>query len=313
MPGFHQLGDIPQERREALLRTMRALRADGDPDGPGSAGTVPATIIPGQVVPPEPARPRRVPRPRATARMRGGLALVAGVAALAAVGAVLLYGPGGHDARRVTTLRPPSAGVSPGQATSPASEPAPRPASSTAPPSAVPVATRAASPVAPATEVAGIGCPDGLGQDVTLDSAFTGPGWLLAGGGWTGDGCDGTSAWTGFASGLVAALPGLAADPPALTWSFHPQAGASRCTLAVYVPTRHALGEGQYAVFSSSGALGTVLVNQAATTGRWVTLGTYQVAGPVAIQFSPQGGTSSILIAAIGSPVAASAARAACS
>jgi hypothetical protein len=179
-----------------------------------------------------------------------------------------------------------------------------------------------ASPAVPATEIAGIGCPDGAAQDVTLDAAATGPGWIAAGGGWTGNGCDGSSAWT-------VATPVNLTSPASLTWSFHPAAGTSQCDLSIYVPTQNALGTGEYAISTSSGPLATVQVDQPASSGLWITLGTYQVAGPaMTITFMPRAYT---LAAALtlpgwptpgtlplsgidgGSPVAASAAQATCS
>jgi hypothetical protein len=172
------------------------------------------------------------------------------------------------------------------------------------------------------TEIAGIGCPDGLGQDVALDAAATGPGWIQGGGGWTGSGCDGSSAWTVDA-------PLNATGPASLTWSFHPGTGTSQCTLAIYVPTQNALGVGEYAISTSSGTLATVQVGQGASSGQWVTLGTYQVAGPVmTIAFMPRAdtladavtlpvwtapGTFPLTGLESGTPVAASAASAACS
>jgi hypothetical protein len=168
-----------------------------------------------------------------------------------------------------------------------------------------------APPPAAVTEIAGVGCPDGLGRDVTLNASDIGPGWIGAGGGWTGDGCDGSSDWT-------VGIPDDLTAPSTLSWAFHPATGASRCTLAVYVPAQDALGEGAYAVSGSSGALGTVLVNQAAAVGQWVTLGAYRVAGSsVTVQLTPQPGTSTplldLLALTAADRVGASAARATCS
>jgi hypothetical protein len=50
------------------------------------------------------------------------------------------------------------------------------------------------------------------------------------------------------------------------------------------------MGEAEYAISSSSGALATMVVNQATGAGQWIALGTYPVAGSMSIQFIPQGG-----------------------
>jgi hypothetical protein len=154
---------------------------------------------------------------------------------------------------------------------------------------------------------------------VLLDAATKGPGWTPAGGGWTGDGCDGSSVWTMDPNGNQAI-------PSALTWFFTPAPAVSRCTLAVFVPTQNALGEGEYAISSPDASLGTVDVGQAAAAGQWVTLGTYPATGPLYIQFIPAVTTLTAAIPGPGNPhgqahqappghnsaVAASAASATC-
>ena len=155
-----------------------------------------------------------------------------------------------------------------------------------------------------------------------MDAAATGPGWFQGGGGWTANGCDGSSAWT-------VDTPVSVTGPASLTWSFHPGAGTSRCALAIYVPTQDALGVGEYTISTSSGTLATVQVDQRASSGQWITLGTYQAAGPaMTIVFMPHAYTLADAVTlplwtapetfpgtgfASGTPVAASAASAACS
>jgi hypothetical protein len=147
----------------------------------------------------------------------------------------------------------------------------------------------AAQPQAAAalTEVAGIGCPQG---NVVVANAPTGPGWTASDGGWTGDGCDGSAVWTMDPNGKQPV-------PSTLTWQFGLTAGVSHCTLAVFVPTRKALGVGQYAVFAGPGTtaadIALVAINQAAAAGQWVTLGSYPVQGTwLEIQVAPAAGTA---------------------
>jgi hypothetical protein len=149
--------------------------------------------------------------------------------------------------------------------------------------------------------------------------APTGPGWTASGGGWTGDGCDGSAVWTMDPNGNQPV-------PSALTWKFGVAAGVSQCTLAVFVPTLNALGVGEYAVSTGATATASVAVSQAEVAGQWVTLGSYPVQGSsVEIQVTPAvGATGAPGPAAHGngqatgqapghnSAIAASAARAAC-
>ena len=136
-------------------------------------------------------------------------------------------------------------------------------------------------------QVAGIGCPRG---NVVVADAPTGPGWTASDGGWTGDGCDGSAVWTMDPNGNQPV-------PSALTWKFGLTTGVSHCTLAVFVPTRNALGVGQYAVFTDAGTavadIALVAVSQAAVAGQWVTLGSYPVRGTsLEIQVAPAAGTT---------------------
>lgn len=115
-----------------------------------------------------------------------------------------------------------------------------------------------------------------------LDDAKSGPGWTTATGGWTGDGCDGSSVWTMDPSGKQTASS-------ALTWFFTPAAADTSCTLSVFVPTKNANGVAYYAIGSGSASLGMVPVDQSADKGEWINLGTYQRTGSqVEIQLSPE-------------------------
>jgi hypothetical protein len=126
------------------------------------------------------------------------------------------------------------------------------------------------------TRVVGVGCPSEPGDTVTFSNAPTGPGWTPAGGGWTGNGCDGTALWTMNPNGKQPA-------PSTLTWKFN-AAGATRCTIAVFVPTLNALGTSDYSVSvgppGTSRIVAAMPVSQSAAAGQWLTLGTFQVSGP---------------------------------
>jgi hypothetical protein len=134
-----------------------------------------------------------------------------------------------------------------------------------------------------------VGCPSDGEDAVTLDNALTGPGWMPAGGGWTGNGCDGSTLWT--------MDPNDKSAPSALTWRFSPAAGATSCTLAVFVPTQNALGVSDYWVSSDPAGTDQVVtmvpVSQAANAGQWLTLGTFPVSGsPLEITTAPVPGSS---------------------
>jgi hypothetical protein len=134
----------------------------------------------------------------------------------------------------------------------------------------------------PVRQVTGVGCPAGQNYGVTLAAAKPGPPWTAAQGGWTGNGCDGTSVWTMNPAGKP--------SPSTLTWWFGALAGVSNCTLSVYVPAQNALGQAGYAVSTGSGSsLGTVTVDQAANAGSWIVLGTFPAAGSgYQIQLMPE-------------------------
>ena len=131
---------------------------------------------------------------------------------------------------------------------------------------------RLVRPAGAGTEVAGVGCPDRQGDGVSLAAATTGAGWTAGGGGWTGNGCDGSSVWTMDPAGHQP-------SPSTLTWFFHPAPRASVCRLDVFVPTQHAHGVASYEITEGAVDLGTVAVAQAASACQWVPLGSYPVAG----------------------------------
>jgi hypothetical protein len=299
MAGFDQFDDMPEGRRAELLGRIRALQAGESLDRPGGAETAAAGDAPGGA-----GRPAHG---RAAWPRRGAAVVLA--TGLAVGGAVLLARLAGPGARHVAAPRPLPRVLRVG--VPPSREAAPAPASSPVRVPPAPSTSVSAAPPVPVTEIAGIGCPDGLGRDVTQNASVIGPGWIGTDGGWTGNGCDGSSEWT---VGILGDLTG----PSTLTWAFHPATGTSRCTLAVYVPEQDALGEGEYAISGATGVLGNVLVNQAAAVGQWFALGTYRVAGSsMTVQLTPQSGTSAtqIDLPALTVPdrVGASAARATCS
>jgi hypothetical protein len=155
--------------------------------------------------------------------------------------------------------------------------------------------------------VAGVGCPADGDDAITVNNAPTGPGWMPAGGGWTGDGCDGSALWTMDPNGNQPA-------PSTLTWTFTPPAGAARCTLAVFVPTQNALGMSDYSVSMGAAAtakvVAAVAVSQAPEAGQWLTLGTFPVSGsPLEITTAPAPAASG---PGHHGAIAASAARALC-
>ena len=217
--------------------------------------------------------PRPAPRP-VIRRVAAGLA----AAGLALGGAVLLSRPAGHSTPSAAASRSPGSGNSPTRGATPSRVPAPA--------SPGPGATRTPAPrsgprAVAGLEIAGVGCPNRPSDGVNLNRAASGPGWTAAAGGWTGNGCNGSAVWTMDPNASQAI-------PSALTWFFDPGAGASHCTLAVFVPTRNALGMGDYAIYNGTTSLGAVPVDQAASEGQWVTLGSYPVTGTsLQIQFMP--------------------------
>ena len=151
----------------------------------------------------------------------------------------------------------------------------------------VPVLVR---PARMGTEVAGVGCPGSENDGVSLAAASTGPGWTTAGGGWSGNGCDGSSVWTMDPNGT---------SPSTLTWFFYPSMRASACRLAVFVPSQNALGVGSYQITAGPASLGTVSVDQAGSAGQWVTLGSYPATGGMlTVQLQP--GTATLTAASGG-------------
>ncbi len=249
------------------------------PPATGSTQIVPRQRVTGITGQPEFSIKRLGPRPAPRPVIR----LVAAgltVAGLAFGGVVLLSRPAGHSTPSAAASRPPGSGNSPTRGATPSRVPAPAPASPG------PGATRTPAPrsgprAVAGPEIAGVGCPNSPRAGVNLDDAASGPGWTAEAGGWTGNGCTGRAVWTMDPNASQAI-------PSALAWFFDPGAGASHCTLAVFVPTRNALGMVDYAVYNGTTSFGAVSVDQAANEGQWVTLGRYPVTGTLLqIQFMP--------------------------
>ena len=292
-------GDLPV--REAGTSPLAAAGAAlaGAPASPGQAPYTIKRLGAGSARNRRPAAgsaPKR--RPGAGRRRIPALrfAAAAGAAALAATGGVALLAwghtdgglaDGGHAARGhpagghrgVASAAPRVPGGKQPTAMPPRS----------APPGGPPGGAPRSRPVAAVLEVAGIGCPQ---DSVTVANAPAGPGWTASDGGWTRDGCDGSTVWTMDPTGTQPA-------PSALTWKFGLAAGVSHCTLAVFVPTRNALGVGEYAVFNGDATtaadIASVAVSQATADGQWVTLGSYPVRGTtLEIQVAPSAGTAGV-------------------
>ena len=137
----------------------------------------------------------------------------------------------------------------------------------------VPVLVR---PARMGTEVAGVGCPSSRSDGISLADTSTGPGWTTAGGGWTGNGCDGSSVWSMDPNGNQA-------SPSTLTWFFYPSMQASSCRLAVFVPSQNALGVGNYQISAGSGWISMASPRTDAT----VLAGTETAAAPAVVRGAP--------------------------
>jgi hypothetical protein len=200
---------------------------------------------------------------RPARRSRRAVVVAAAVALLASGGAALAFlgQPAGHADRAKQLVAPVRSRALP----APVRQPPPGPP-----------AAPGHGPAAASMKVAGVGCPSDHGNTVTFDNAPMGPGWMLAGGGWTGNGCDGSTLWTMDPNGNQPV-------PSTLTWKFS-AAGAARCTLAVFVPTLNALGVSDYSVSvgppGASQVVAAVPVRQSAAAGQWLTLGTFPLSGP---------------------------------
>ncbi len=305
MPADDGLHGLSQPDLAAFLRDLRALRVR---EGLRLDGRdAPAELPPGTEAAGQPGfiitrlgprlGPRHGPR-RGRWRPSPGLIGVTAVgvvlAGLAAGGALLSM-PTGHSETSAPSAPLPGGARSmagrggrmhmriqpPALASPKPARPSPKRAS-TAPKTrvrvVVPVLVRSARM---GTEVAGVGCPGGQHASVSLAAATSGPGWTAAGGGWTGNGCDGSSVWT-------MAPNGYQTSPSTLTWFFYPSTQAAACQLAVFVPTQHAAGQATYQVSARSASLGAVSVDQAASAGQWVTLGSYPAAGSMlTVQLRP--------------------------
>lgn len=295
MPADDGLHRMSAEDLAAFLRRLRTLRVREGLSLDGQAGLPPGSDAAGQPgftitrLGPR-LTPRGAPR-RARWRPSPGLVGVTAtaivLAGLAAGGAVLME-PAGHHEASVPSAPLPGAGQSMAnhggrmhmrtRLAGPArTSPWPAPAS----PRRVPMTGKAHAPVVvphlvrPArmgAEVAGVGCPNSPNDGISLADASTGPGWTTAGGGWAGNGCDGSSVWTMDPNGNQA-------SPSTLTWFFYPSMQASSCRLSVFVPSRNALGVGTYQVSAGSASLGGMSIDQAGSQGEWVSLGSYPAAG----------------------------------
>jgi len=224
-------------------------------------------------------------------------AITAAIVLLAAGGVALAsFRAGGHARRAAPSLAPAQRQAVPTQS------------APSAPARRAPSASPAHQGHGPAgsLEVVGVGCPSAGDDAITVDNAPASPGWMPAGGGWTGNGCDGSTLWTMDPSGK--------SERSSLTWKFSPAAGAARCTVAIFVPTQNALGVSDYSVSIGPEAKGRVVadvpVRQGIEAGQWLTLGSFPVSGsPLEITTAPLPGASG---PGHHGAIAASAARARC-
>ncbi|HEY4464227.1 MAG TPA: helix-turn-helix domain-containing protein [Streptosporangiaceae bacterium] len=313
MPGATATGSLPVRDTAALATPIPPAPTAVEPTAPALPGprapavvqTATRTVGTASLGGP---RPAVVVATAETVRSRGWTGRPAGrraaalLAAAAAVtgGALALAQPGGPPPHHVPlgaaprTPRPAASGpaaVVPTVSAPPSphrTRPA-RPAGAASPPPApsTPPAQNGASLTGTSglPQVAGTGCPDNQGDGFSLAGGPPGPGWADAGGGWTGNGCDGAAVWTH-------ATPGGPGTANSFTWNFSPAGGVSHCTLAVFIPGANADGVAVYTVYAGTLAPGsgegTVSVDQAANAGQWAALGSYPVAGgPVFVQLTP--------------------------
>ena len=249
------------------------------PPATGSTEIVPRRRVTGITGQPEVSITRLGPRPAPRPVIRR-VAVGLAVAGVAFGGAVLLLRPAGHSTPNAAASRSHASGNSPTRGATPSRVPAPTPASPGPGATRTP-APRSGSRAVAGPEIAGVGCPNSPNDGVDLDDAAGGPGWTAAVGGWAGNGCTGSAVWTRDPNASQA-------TPPALTWFFDPGAGASHCTLAVFVPTRNALGMVDYAIYNGTTSFGAVSVDQEVNEGQWVMLGSYPVTGTsLQIRFLP--------------------------
>lgn len=291
MPADDGLHEMPAEDLAAFLRDLHALRErEGlslvglPPDaGPAAAGQPRFAITRLRRARSGPRRCRWRPSPGLTGVIAAAIALAA-----VAGGAMLLAKPAGHSRASAPGPSLPGAGRSMANHGGrmrmrivASAQPGQQPAASSPRRSRMPGKGRTrVRVVVPSlirsagagTEVAGVGCPDSQGDGISLAAATTGPGWTAAGGGWTGNGCDGSSVWTMDPSGNQP-------SPSTLTWFFQLARRASACRLDVFVPTQNALGMASYQITDGAASLGTVSVDQSASAGQWIMLGSYPVTG----------------------------------
>jgi len=312
MPADDGLHRMSTEDLAAFLRRLRALRMrEGlSLDGLAAQGNLPpgsdATGQPGFTV--TQLGPRLAPRHSRWRPSPGlvGVTATAMVLAGLAAGGIVLMAPTGHSEATAPSAALPGGGRSMAgrggrmhMRTQPAtpSPAGPRPASPRPQRAGMPgqahvrkVVPVLVRPPRMGTEVAGVGCPNGPNAGISLADASTGPGWTTAGGGWTGNGCDGGSVWTMDPNGT---------SPSSLTWFFYPSMRASSCQLAVFVPSQNALGTGDYQISAGPASLGSVSIDQADDQGQWVPLGSYPATGGMlTVQLSP--GTATLTAATTG-------------
>jgi hypothetical protein len=215
---------------------------------------------------------------RPAPRGRRAVVIAAAVALLASGGSALAFlgHPAGHAERAEPLLTPVRSRALPARPAPVRSRALPAPPAPVRRPPPRPPAAPGHRRAAASMKVLGVGCPSDHGDTVTFDNAPMGPGWMPAGGGWTGNGCDGSTLWTMDPNGKQRV-------PSTLTWRFS-AAGAARCTLAVFVPTLNALGVSDYSVSvgppGASQVVAAVPVRQSAEAGQWLTLGTFPLSGP---------------------------------
>jgi hypothetical protein len=320
MPADDGLHRMSPADLAAFLRDLRALRVREGLrlDGLNAQAELPpdteAAGQPGFTITRLGPRPGPRPGPRHDPRRAGwrpspgliGVTAVGVVLAGLAAGGALLSMPTGHSETSAPSAPLPGGGrsmagrggrmqmrIPPPAVTRP--KPAPpspkraRTARKTRVRVVVPVLVR---PARMGAELAGVGCPASPYASVSVAAAASGPGWTSAGGGWTGNGCDGSSVWTMDPAGNQA-------SPSTLTWFFYPSLQASACQLAVFVPTQNAAGQGTYQISAGPASLGTVSVDQAASAGQWVTLGSFPAAGGMlTVQLLP--GTATLAAASGG-------------
>ena len=311
MPADEGLHRMSTEDLAAFLRRLRALRMREGLSLDGLAAQ--ADLPPGSDAAGQPGftitrlGPRLAPRhwpQRSRWRPSPGLVGVTATAMVLAgltAGGVILMEPTGHSEANVPSAPLPGGGRSmanrggrmhmhtqpaaPAPASPQPARPSPHRTRMPARAHVRVVVPHLARPARMGAEVAGVGCPSSPNDGISQADASTGPGWTTAGGGWTGNGCDGSSVWTMDPNGNQA-------SPSTLTWFFYPSMQASSCRLAVFVPSENALGVASYQISAGSTSLGSVSIDQASSQGEWVPLGSYPASGgTMTVQLAPGAAT----------------------